>query len=127
MKAQWCAISLGLTMMASGGLIEVGSDEELREALVKLQAGTTLKIAPGEYRGGLAVRGVERLVVDASNPERPPVFVGGANAWQFSRCEELVVRNLVCRGQTGNGLNIDDGGEMDQPVSGVRIQNVTVL
>lgn len=127
MKTQWCAISLGLTMMASGGVIGVGRDEELRDEVERLEAGTTLRIAPGEYRGGLAVRGVERLVVEASDPERPPVFVGGANAWQFSRCEGLVVRNLVCRGQTGNGLNIDDGGEMEQPVSGVRIQNVTVL
>jgi len=92
-----------------------------------LEAGTTLRIAPGRYRGGLAVRGIEHLVVEGADPERPPEFVGGANAWQFSRCDGLVVRNIVCRGQTGNGLNIDDGGEMQRPVHGVRIQNVTVL
>jgi hypothetical protein len=101
--------------------------EELRNALVKLEAGTTLKIAPGRYRGGLSVRGVERLVVEAADPERPPEFVAGTNAWQFSRCDGLVVRNLVCRGQTGNGLNIDDGGEKARPVRGVRIEKVTVL
>jgi hypothetical protein len=127
MKTRWGAIWLGLTVMAGGGVVEVGSDAELKEALVRLEAGTTLRIAPGHYRGGLTVRGVERLVVEASEPERPPEFIGGANAWQFSRCDELVLRNLVCRGQTGNGLNIDDGGEMTRPVRGVRIQNVTVL
>jgi hypothetical protein len=70
---------------------------------------------------------VARLVVEAADPKRPPEFVGGVNAWQFSRCDGLVLRNLVCRGQTGNGLNIDDGGEMKTPVRGVRIEKVTVF
>jgi hypothetical protein len=107
-----------LGMIAGGGVVEVGNDAELREALVRLESGTTLRIAPGQYRGGLAVRGVERLVVEAADPERPPEFVGGANAWQFSRCDGLIVRNLVCRKQTGNGLNIDDGGELECLVRG---------
>jgi hypothetical protein len=127
MKTRWCAIWLGLVAHAGAGVVEVGNEEELRNALLKLEAGTTLKIAPGRYRGGLSVRGVERLVVEAADPERPPEFVGGTNAWQFSRCDVLVVRNLVCRSQTGNGLNIDDGGDMAQPVRNVRIEKVTVL
>jgi len=108
-------------------VVEVGNQAELLNALVRLEAGTTLRIAPGQYRGGLVVRGVERLVVEASDPERPPEFVGGTNAWQFSRCDGLIVRNIVCRKQTGNGLNVDDGGETQRAVRGVRLQNVTVL
>jgi Right handed beta helix region len=127
MKTQWCVIWLGLLVCAGAKEIEVGNDTELRNALGKLKAGTTLKIAPGTYRGGLSVSGVEQLVVEAADPERPPEFVGGTNAWQFSRCDRLVVRNLVCRSQTGNGLNIDDGGERKRPVRGVRIEKVTVL
>ena len=127
MITRWCAIWLGLTAMAAGGVVEVASDEELSKALARLEAGTTLRIAPGRYRGGLAVRGVARLVVEGADPERPPEFVGGTNAWQFSRCDELVVRHILCRGQTGNGLNIDDGGEMQRPVRAVRIEKVTVF
>jgi hypothetical protein len=127
MKTHWCAIWLGLMMAAGARVVEVRNQEELRQALGRLEAGTTLKIAPGTYRGGLSVNGVERLVVEALDPERPPEFVGGANAWQFSRCQGLVVRHFVCRGQTGNGLNIDDGGDMTHPVRGVRIEKVTVL
>jgi len=127
MKTRCCAIWLGLMMAAGARVVEVRNQEELRQALGRLEAGTTLKIAPGTYRGGLSVNGVERLVVEALEPERPPEFVGGANAWQFSRCQGLVVRHLVCRGQTGNGLNIDDGGDMTRPVRGVRIEKVTVL
>jgi len=113
--------------LASAASLEVANDEELRNAIGQLKAGTTLKIAPGTYRGGLSLRGVESLVIEASDPKRPPEFVGGTNAWQFSRCDKLVVRNIVCRGQTGNGLNIDDGGDRKNPTRGVRIANVTVL
>jgi len=128
MKAGWCLwVIFVLGLAADGRVVEVGNDAELRAALARLDAGTTLKVAAGQYRGGLAVRGVERLVVEALDPDRPPEFVGGANAWQFSRCEGLVVRNIICRGQTGNGLNIDDGGEMNRPVRGVRVEKVTIL
>jgi len=127
MKTRLCAILLGLTAMVDGRVVEVGNDVELRDALARLEAGTTLRIAPGRYRGGLMVRGIEGLVVEGADPERPPEFVGGTNAWQFSRCDGLVVRHIICRGQTGNGLNIDDGGEMHRPVRGIRIHNVTVL
>jgi hypothetical protein len=113
--------------MVGGKVVEVGNDPALRSAIAKLEAGTTLKIAPGQYRGGLSVQSVERLVVEAADPKRPPEFVGGTNAWQFSRCEGLIVRNILCRGQTGNGLNLDDGGDRQRPVRGVRIENVTVL
>lgn len=127
MKSGCCAVWLGLCLAASGGLIEVENDAALKQALGQLKAGTTLRIAPGRYRGGLAVSGVERLMVEAMDPQRPPEFVGGSHAWQFSRCNGLVVRHLVCSGQTGNGLNIDDGGDMQRPVRGVRIEKVSVL
>lgn len=107
--------------------MEAGSDAELRNALGKLEAGATLKIKPGTYRGGLAIRGIERLTLEATDPEHPPEFVGGTNAWQFSQCDGLVLRNLVCRGQTGNGLNLDDGGDRNNPTRGIRISKVTVL
>ena len=118
---------LGMAVAADALVVKAGNDAELRAALAHLENGTTLRISPGKYRGGLAVRGFERLVVEAADAKRPPEFVGGTNAWQFSRCDGLVVRHLLCRGQTGNGLNIDDGGDMQRPVRGVRIENVTVL
>ena len=127
MQTRWCAIWLALVTVTWGKVVEVGNDSALRSAIATLEAGTTLKIGPGQYRGGLSVQGVERLVVEAADPAQPPEFVGGANAWQFSRCNGLIVRNILCRGQTGNGLNFDDGGDMQRPVRGVRIERVKVL
>ncbi|MCB1093452.1 MAG: hypothetical protein KDL87_18080, partial [Verrucomicrobiae bacterium] len=79
----------------------VATPEELRAALPKLADGDSLKIAPGEYPGGHHVSGIARLTVTALDPAKPPVFVGGGNAWHFSRCPGLTLTHLHARGQTG--------------------------
>ena len=126
MRSPLWLLGLGLTLTLEGRVVEVTDEAGLSQALEKIEAGTTLRIAPGKYRGGWHVRGIERLVVEGADPAHPPEFIGGTTAWQFSRCEGLVVRHLACRGQTGNGLNIDDGGELRRPVRGVRIEQVVV-
>ena len=60
--------------------------QQLRAVIRTLRAGMTLKIAPGEYPGGLHVEGIEGLTIEGLDPNDPPTFVGGPNAWQFSRC-----------------------------------------
>lgn len=106
--------------------IEVKDTKELAAALGGLEAGDVVKIAPGEYGGGHSVRGIRDLTVEALDPGNPPRFNGGTNAWQFSRCPGLALRHLHCTGQSGNGINIDDGGDRQQPVSGIRIEGLTV-
>src|SRR6185295_14022847 len=103
-----CQLALPIVLHASE--ITVGTDDELKAALAVLKPGTTIKIAPGNYAGGREVRGVERVTITGFDPKNPPHFSGGASAWHFSRCEGLTVRHLRVSGQTGNGLNIDDGG-----------------
>ena len=105
--------------------ITVQNDSELRIALANLKSGSTLKIAPGDYRGGLSVRSIDDLTIEAADPKQPPTFTGGGNAWHFSACSHLTVRHLVFKGQTGNGLNIDDGG-LAQPASHIRLENLTI-
>ncbi len=69
---------------------------------------------------------VERLTIEALDPNQPPHFKGSANAWQFSRCDHLSLRHLKLSGQTSNGLNLDDGGKFDSPTIGITISNVEV-
>lgn len=107
-------------------VVTVRNAAELKTALVALRTGSTLRIAPGEYPGGNFVRGVAKLTVEALDPKQPPIFQGGTEAWHFSRCEGLTLRRLRVRGQTGNGINIDDGGELAQPVGGTTIEHVEV-
>ena len=69
---------------------------------------------------------VAKLTVEGLDPKQPPLFQGGTVAWHFSRCDGLTLRHLRISGQTGNGINIDDGGELTQPVTGTTIERVEV-
>ncbi len=116
---------------AAAAELKVASDEELRAAVARLRAGDTLLVAPGEYRGGLSLRGLEGTakaptVIAGSDPNNPPVFVGGGTAWQFSDCIHLTVRSIAVRGCTGNGINVDDAGTFDTPLHHVTIEDVTI-
>lgn len=105
---------------------QIRSDAELAKALDRLKPHTTLQIAPGTYRGAWAVAGIDHLTVEAADPENPPLFKGGNQAWQFSRCNRLTVRHLRTSGQKYNGFNIDDGGKRDTPTTHVRLEHLTV-
>ena len=115
-----------LGSLATANDVIVRDGDSLRTALLGLKPDTTLKIAPGDYPGGHHVSGVEKLTVEALDPEKPPHFKGGANAWHFSRCNNLTLRNLRISGQTGNGLNLDDGGDLANPTTGITIEQVEI-
>ena len=115
-----------LTSMTQADDIIVGDADSLRKSIRDLKPGTTLKIAPGDYPGGHHVVGVDRLIVEALDSKNPPLFKGGANAWHFSRCQNLTVRHLRISGQSGNGLNLDDGGLFDEPVTGITLEHLEI-
>ena len=108
------------------GEIIIQSPDELVAALRVLKTGTTLKFAPGDYPGGHSVSGVEKLTIEALDPKQPPHFKGGGNAFHFSRCKDRTLRNLRLSGQTGNGLNLDDDGDLANPTTGITIEHVEI-
>lgn len=126
MHAMRLLLLLPLVSSAFAATIEVKTPDELKAAIGKLKGGDVLKIGPGEYPGGNSASGLEKLTVEALDPKSPPLFKGGTNAWQFSRCPGLKLSHLHCRGQSGNGFNIDDGGKLDQPVKGVVLEDLRV-
>lgn len=98
----------------------------LRSSLRDLKPGTTLKIGPGEYPGGHAIAGIEKLTIEALDSKQPPVFKGGKTGFQFSRCIDLTLRHIRITGQSLNGLNLDDGGKLSDPVTGITLDHVEV-
>ncbi|QJE95424.1 right-handed parallel beta-helix repeat-containing protein [Luteolibacter luteus] len=106
--------------------IEVRDAAALRDVLPRLTEGDILRIAPGEYPGGSSVSNIPDLTVEALDPEKPPHFEGGTQAWHFSRCPGLKLRHLRCSGQSANGINLDDGGQRDNPVAGVLLEHLSV-
>jgi len=120
------SVCLSATGLAEAHEIIVRDAGALHSALRNLKPGTTLKIGPGEYPGGHTVAGVEKLTLEALDPKQPPVFKGGKTGFQFSRCTDLTLRHLRISGQSVNGLNLDDGGDLAHPVTGITLEHVEV-
>ncbi len=123
--------ALALAPLARAKVIDVSDAAGLRAALRRLGPGVTVRIAPGEYGGGFYAERVKGTaerpaVIAGADPERPPVFSGGTQALHLVAPEHVVVRDLVVRGATGNGLNVDDGGDRAAPARGVVIERVRV-
>ena len=123
---------LGAAAAAQGNVTEVADDAALRRALAGAAPGTTISIAPGRYRGDLYARGLAGradapIVIEASDPNRRPVFQGGRLLGHLSGCAYVVVRNVVAKGFPANGLNVDDGGSFDTPAHHIVLENVDVL
>lgn len=121
-----CAALTSAQAAPAKTVVVVSDAASLRSALAGLKSNTVLQIAPGDYPGGHHVQGIENLVIEAQDPTQPPHFKGGGNAWQFSRCPGLTVRNLRASGQSNNGFNLDDGGRLDQPVPGITLEGLDI-
>ena len=98
--------------------------------LAKLEPGDRLQLPAGRYEGGIVtqLRGTAKapIVVEAKDPEHPPVFVGGQSGLQLTRAAHVVLRGLHFEGATGNGLNIDDGGARDGKSGHLRLEKLVV-
>ena len=111
-------------------MIDVTTDAELRATIRDAKPGTTIRIAPGTYAAGIYASGLASsaehpIVIEGADPKNPPVFEGGAEAIHLTDAAYVTLRHLVIRGQTGNGINIDDGGSYDTPAHHVTIEHVT--
>ena len=111
--------------------VDVADDVALRRALAEAQPGWQIVIAPGKYQSGISARGLagtkdQPIVIEAADPKNKPVIEGGRLGLHLSDCSHLVLRNITVRGQSGNGINIDDGGSFDTPAHHITLEGVDV-
>jgi hypothetical protein len=103
-------------------VITVANSAQLRAALARLQPGHHLRLAPGEYGPGYVIdrahgTATQPIVIEGSDPANPPRFAGGAVALHVRGASYLTLRHLAAHGQSGNGLNLDDGGASSHHVT----------
>ena len=108
--------------------VGVGSQyANLNLALPLAQPGDSLILTDLQIRGGMAFNNIngtaDQPISIFGNPSGKTTISGGSNSIQFSDCNYLVISDLIIVGQTGNGLNIDDGSTFDTPSRGIIIQN----
>jgi hypothetical protein len=111
--------------------VTVTDTDQLRRELARATAGTTIRIAPGTYRGGVSARGLRGepgrpIILCAVDPEQPPVFQGGDSGLHLSDPTYVELHDLVVAGVRGNGLNLDDGGSYDSPAHHVLLRGLVV-
>lgn len=114
-----------------GGEVSVRTSDALRSALETAEPGTTITLAPREYRGGVYVSGISgkegaAIIICGGDEDEPPVFTGGNSAIHLSDCNHITIRNITVRGYPGNGINIDDGGTFETPSTQIILENVTI-
>jgi hypothetical protein len=111
--------------------VEVADDAGLRRALAEAKPGWRIVVRPGKYQAGLSARGLAGtqelpIIVEGADAKDKPVIEGGRLGLHLSDCSHLILRNITVRGQSGNGINIDDGGTFDTPAHHVTLEGVDV-
>ena len=118
-------------LLADGRIVNVADDAELKAALADAKPGDTIRLTGKEYHRVYCVgpHGDPRHdVTIESATSQPATFLGaGGTGMQFCQPSYLIIRNIIIRGSTVNGLNIDDGGSITHPAYGIWLDNVQVL
>jgi len=126
-----CALTAAAASRCPCGEVVVRNSNDLRSALKAVQPGTTLKLMPGRYRGGIGLRALNGregapITICGFQGKEPPVFTGGNEAIHLSDCNHIVLRDIRVRGCPMNGINIDDGGTFDTPSRHVVLERLTI-
>lgn len=79
-------------------------------------------LAGGMYIENLKGSAQAWICILAAQPGQTAI-VGGGNSIQFSDARYVCIDGFVISGQTGNGMNLDDGGSYESPSSHVRLKN----
>jgi hypothetical protein len=113
----FAAVSLGMSRT-----LEIGAGkpfDNLRPAAQHAQPGDTLLFYAGIFSGGQAVSNLKgtalKNIVLTVKEDNSVIVRGGSSAWQLTDAEYLHVSGFIFEGQTGNGLNFDDGGDYSTP------------
>lgn len=117
--------------VAGDNVFYVSNIKDLRDAVRNLKAGDEVLIEPGIYSGGFSANGIQGtksnpIVIAGKDPDDPPVFSGRGEAVKLSNVAYIKLKNLRIKDFTGNGINLDDGGNLEKPSHHVIIENVFI-
>lgn len=111
-------------------VITVGSGKDypqLTQAAQNAMPGDTIllfdsPITQGQYISDLKGTAENPIVISSGLSENV-LFLGSSTGLQFSDIEYITLQNLSFEAQTGNGMNIDDGGDYSSPTHHITIEN----
>lgn len=119
-----------LTNAAHARTLEIGPGKAyatLEQASQSALPGDTLQFANGVHAGGGYILGLQgtstEWITIRGEQAGSAIIRGGSNGFQLSDPRYLRIEDLVFEAQTGNGLNIDDGGTIETPAHHLEIRN----
>ena len=96
-------------------------------AIAAAVPGDTISLQPGVYGGGHFRAGLTDVVIrKAPGAAGEAILRGGVNGIQLSDAVDVTIEGLTFEQQTGNGLNIDDGGTFATPSTNLTLRDLTV-
>lgn len=105
----------------------VGTTGGLSVALAAAQPGDLVSLLPGVYDGGHFRAGLTDVLIRRQpGTEGEAILRGGVNGIQLSDATGVTIEGLTFEQQTGNGLNIDDGGSFATPSTDITLRDLTV-
>jgi hypothetical protein len=104
----------------------VSNTSQFSAALAAAARGDSIVLQPGVYGGGHYRANLQQVTIRSADPANRAIIDGGSNGIQLSDAADVTISDLVFRNQTGNGLNLDDGGSFDTPASNITLRNLTV-
>lgn len=105
-----------------------GDFATLAQAGPSLLPGDTALVLNGTYNNGtqflLDLAGTEEQpIVILSETLQGAVFQGSTESIHLVRCSWVIIDGFLVEQQTGNGMNIDDGGVYDVPAHHITVRN----
>ncbi|WP_428304057.1 hypothetical protein [Lacipirellula sp.] len=121
----WCFAAFHLSEAAAVDRV-VSTTAQFSAALAAAGAGDAIILQPGTYGGGHFRANLQGVTIRSADPANQAIIDGGSNGIQLSDPANVTIADLVFRNQTGNGLNIDDGGTFETPATNLALRNITV-
>jgi Right handed beta helix region len=111
--------------------VNVSNSDQLRRILADARPGLTILLAKGEYQAGLYaddLHGTEEkpITIRAADPANRPVIRNGKTGIHISRASHLILDGLEIDQISGNGINLDDGGEKGGKSHHITLRNIDV-
>ena len=91
--------------------------------------GDTILVHSGAYRGDQSLQGLQgasgKWIYLIAEKSGTVLFEGGTSAWRGTDIAWLHIEGFVFTGQTGNGVNLDDGSTYASPAHHIVLQHCT--
>lgn len=130
MKILVSALLILYAITGNSAILEVGKGKKyqrLQEAAGFARAGDTILLFAGTFTGGDVIRhlhgNAKNWISIRAAVGTEVVYLGGQEAFHISESSYISIEGLIFEQQTGNGINVDDGGKAGKLTHHIRFEN----